>query len=317
MSTNTKFTRDSHLTTIALGYKNLDVNLIADLVCPRVPVDSLVFEYTTYPEAEMYDIPDTDVGEYDQMTSSKVSGTTVQSKCEDKGHQVALTNRDITQTKQPKGGSKIDPKERAAMKTTNVVKLAREKRVAKLFFDPNNYDAAMKNQLDGSAGHKKWTDKVSATPLDDVNAMLDACLVRPNTFVFGRAAWSAFRRHPQIVKACGSSTGEGQVSRQQVADLFEVNEVLIGESMSNTAKVGKAAVLSRLWGPALSMFYRDRTADAEGGITFATTFEFNAMQSGTIDLDIGVEGGTAVRTFETLKEVVIARKAAALIYDAV
>ena len=55
------FQRDTHLTAIAIAYKNPDTHLIADEVLPRVSVGMETFEYTSFKEAEMYTIPDMQV----------------------------------------------------------------------------------------------------------------------------------------------------------------------------------------------------------------------------------------------------------------
>lgn len=310
MSTTPNFTRDVALTTIALSYKNPDSAPIADLVAPRVPVDELEFSWQEYPEAEMYTIPDTSVGERTQMQGSEVSGVERQSKCEDKGHQVNLTWQQVQKAK-----AAFKPRERATMKATNIVILGREKRVSSVVFNPATYDAGLIKVLDGTTGKKKWSDIVNGKPLDDMLNALEVPLVRPNVVTFGSLGWATTRRHPQLVKAAGSSTGEGAITPEQLAELLGVNEVLIGAARANTVKEGKAAALSQLWGPHCSMFFRDRSVDTSGGITFMLTAEFEQRQTVTGKLDVGARGGEYVRTFETVKEVVVAQKAAFFFQD--
>jgi hypothetical protein len=53
--------------------------------------------------------------------------------------------------------------------------------------------------------------------------------------VIGRQAWTKLRSHPHIVNACrGNSTGRGNVTRQEVADLFELAEVVVGDSVPDS-----------------------------------------------------------------------------------
>lgn len=304
MSQIYSFPRDTHLSLIAQAYRNPDTALIADLVLPRVPVDKKEFSYQTYPEADMYTIPDTRIGERSQMTSGTVSGKEVQSKCFDEGHQIALTADEVSQTK-----STFNPKERATNKCANITVLGREKRCAELVFNEDSFGTGLKRTLDGTGGKKYWSDKVDGTPLDDLLAALDAPLMRPNLVVFGQTAWSKVRRHPQLVKAVGSTTGEGVISTAQLAELLEVNEVLVGASRANTVKEGKTPVLANLWGPHCALLYRDRTVDTAGGVTFGYTAEFEKRQAGWGKVDIGARGGEAVRVFETVRELVIASKA--------
>jgi hypothetical protein len=60
MPTAAPFVIQPRLTAITLAYKNAD--MIADVVLPRVPVDSPDFKYTVYTKEDTFTIPDTLVG---------------------------------------------------------------------------------------------------------------------------------------------------------------------------------------------------------------------------------------------------------------
>lgn len=106
--------------------------------------------------------------------------------------------------------------------------------------------------------------------------------------------------------------------RQQLAQLLEVEEVLVGSSWLNTAKKGQTATLARIWGKHALLIYRNQMADTRNGLTFGITGEFGTRVAGQEpDTMIGLRGGTRVRVGESLKELIVAPAAAYFIQDAV
>lgn len=306
--TTTPFPRDTKLTAIAIAYKNPDVTLIADSVLPRVPVGRQEFSYFSYPDAQSYTIPDTRVGEKSAFPRVELSGTKLTARTEDFGLEIPLTASDVSEA--PQG---VDPKALATEQATNLTLLDREVRVANLCFNPANYPATNKEVV-----ATKWSDFVASDPLTDLLAGLDACLIRPNVLLLGHEVWAKLSAHPKIVKAAtGSDSGEGRATRQRLADMLEVNEVLVGSSWLNTAKPGKAAALARAWGKHALAFFRDRTVTTAGGLTFGMTAQFGTRIAGAKDVDMGLRGGVVVRSGESVKELLLATRASFFFQDAI
>lgn len=311
MSATTPFPRDSHLTAIAIAYKNPDVTLIADQVLPRVTVGLENFDYFEYPEAESYTVPDTRVGEKSTVPRVELSGLKRSSKTEDFGLEIPLTASDVSQA--AKGS---DPKERATEQATNLTLLDREIRTATLCFDAAQYAATNKSDLSGGGGAQQF-DNVTGDPLTTIITGLDACLVRPNVLLFGHAVWSKIAAHPKLVKAAGGDSGEGRITRQKLAELLEVQEILVGSSFFNSVKPGKTPVLARAWGKHALAFYRDRTVTTSGGLTFGITAQFGSRIAGSKEVDMGLRGGTVVRSGESVKELLVAKRAAFFFQNAI
>lgn len=124
----------------------------------------------------------------------------------------------------------------------------------------------------------QWNNYLSggtSNPLLDVQSastsILTASLQTPNTMVMGRQVYDALLNHPQIldrIKYTNVAT-PGQV-RQLLADFFQVEQVLVGESVVNTAGAGLAASLSLLWGKHAWLMYIN-TAPAIESITAGYT----------------------------------------------
>jgi hypothetical protein len=137
--------------------------------------------------------------------------------------------------------------------------------------------------------------------------------------VLGRQVFTKLAMHPQVVKAVHGNSGDsGIASRKQVADLFELEEILVGEARVNTARKGQAMSLSQAWGKHLALLHRDKTADTRSGVTFGVTAQFGTRVAGSIpDKDIGLRGGERVRAGESVQEVITAADLGFFIQNAV
>ncbi len=287
------------LTAIAIAYKNPDVALIADQVLPRTPTDQ-EFKYLKYDLAAGFTVPDTRVGRKSVPTEVDFSATEIIDKVLDYGLDDIVPNEDIRADNQG-----IDPLGTATAYLTNLVNLARELRAANLVFNTASYGAGLYTTL---AGTNQWSDTVNSDPVAAIGDALDVPIMRPNIAVFGQQAWTKLRRHPKIVQAIkNTNQGAGMVSREEFAEFFELQEVLIGQGLANTAKKGQTAVLSRVWGKHASFFYRDRAAGPQAGVTFGMTAQWGDKIAGNIDEPtIGLKGSQRVRSGEQLKEIITA-----------
>lgn len=303
---NEQFSIVPRLTAIAIAYKNPDYSLIADQVLPRINAGAYDFRWHKYDEAEMFSVPDTRIGRRSAPNQVELEGSEETSSCEDFGIDVPLDS--VSEDKAKKNG--WDPEARATERSTNIVVLDREIRVARVVSDPANYHDDQKLTL---AGADKFSDPAS-DPIDVLETMLDEAWIRPNQLTFGHTAWRVFRQHPKIVKAINRNDGDsGLVSRQAVADLFEVQRILVGQSRVNIKRPGQQAVLNRVWPDIITGQFIDRTADTTGGVTFGFTAQHGGRVAGTKPADMGLRGGKLVRAGESVKELIVARRAGFLI----
>lgn len=314
MGNVTPFPTVPELQAIAIGYRN--PSLIADAVLPRVPVGTKEFKYTKYPKGQFFTVPDTKVGRKGEPNQVELEGRDATGMCEDHGLDDMVPNEDIqAAASQPNTPS---PLMRATEFVTDLVLLAREKRVADLVFAAAQYASSNKTQL---AGNHQWDvfSHADSDPIPDIQAGLDACIMRPNVMVIGRAAWSKLSMHPKLAAAIyRNGTTAGIVSRQAVADLFELEEVLVGEGFVNTAKKGQTASVVRVWGKHCALVHRNKNADSSRGTTYGFTAQWGPRLAGTIDQPkVGMRGSQLVRVGESVDEVITANDLAYLIEDAV
>lgn len=303
---NQQFEASPAMTAIAIAYRNPDVVMIADDVLPRVPVSARAFSWIEYPEAEMFGVPDTRVGARSAPNQIELTGEKRDASVDDYGIDIPLDNPSIEKAV----AAGYDPRNRAVETATNIVLLDREIRVAKAVTDATQYHADQKLTATVAA----FFD-AAADPYENVEAMLDACWMMPNQLTFGHASWRAFRKHPKVVQAIkGQTTSTGRVTRQEVADAFEVNRILVGSGRVNVARPGLAPTMARTWGQTITGQYIDRAATPEtGGVTFGMTAVSGARVAGSRKVDMGLHGGEMVRSGESIRELIVARRAGFLI----
>lgn len=286
------------LVAIAIAYSNRA--LIADAVLPRLtPMSKEEFSYFKYTLADGFTIPDTKVGRRSKPNEVSFSGAEVTDRTQDYGLEDPIPQSDIDNA-----DPRYSPLNHSTEQLTNLILLDREVRVANLVFNPATYAAA--NQETLAAGDQ--FSNPDADVLRIIEEGLNTPIMRPNVAVFGQSAWSALRRHPQINKAVHGNSGDaGMATRQQVAELFELQEILVGQSLLNTARKGQPVAMQQVWGNSAAFIMRDSMADNRNGTTFGFTAQYKTRVAGAVsDRDIGLHGGQRVRVGESVKEVISA-----------
>lgn len=296
------------LTAIVIGYRNQALSLIADLVLPR-RTTAEKFAWTKYNLADGFSVPDGRVGRRGKVARVEFTSEQVEDGTADYGWEDSIPVSDIraADAQRAAGLAVDDPVARATTGLSDIKVLAREIRVAGKVFNPASYDPTLRAVLSGSS---MFSDP-SSDPIGVINAALDAMLVRGNTMVFGQGGWSLFRRHPKVVKACRNSySGEGMVTREEVATLFEVKDILVGESRVNSAAKGQAVNLTRTWGNHLSLLHINPQGGVGDGAMPTFGFTADASAGGVAldfeDPDVGLYGGQTIRVGEQVKEVIAA-----------
>jgi len=301
------FVTDPRLTNIAVAYIN--EAMIADRVMPRTPVGQREFRYLKYEQEERFTVPNTRVGRKSRTPEVEFGAGEATGSVEDYGLEDAIPQQDVDNA--PEG---YDPIGHATEAMTDLVMLDREIRVANIVHDPATYPASNKVDLSNST---QWSDYTNSDPIGDIHKGQDTLLADANIAVVGHQAWRTLSRHPEIIKAIHGNSGDsGVATRDQVAELLELDEIIVGRARMNTARPGQAANFKRVWGDHFALLHRNNLADTRQGVTFAMSPVFGdrvAMQKP--DDDIGLRGGTRVRTGESIGEVVVAPDVGYLLQD--
>lgn len=304
----TAFPVNPELTAIAIGYRNRDVDLIADMVLPRIQRVGKQFRYTRYSAADAYTIPNTRVGRKSEPTQVDFGGQLINGECVDWGLDDLVPNDEIAAweaMQRPATGGPVSPLAKSTSLITSLLMLDREVRVANLVFNTGTYPGPNTVTLSGTS---QWSDFTNSNPLQAIMAALDVPLFRPNTLVFGQATWTQLRQHPRVIQAIyGTAQTGGVVTREQVAQLFEVRQILVGAGFVNTARRGQTPTYARVWGKhAAALYISPDAADADQP-SFGFTAQFGTRIAGTMDAPRqGLRGSQLVRVGESVLEVISA-----------
>lgn len=305
--TTQAFQTNPELTAIAIGYKNRDVDLIADLVMPRVHKGAKKFSFTKYTAADAYTIPNTRVGRKSDPTMVDFGGTLVHDECVDWGLDDLVPNDEQEAwEKAPKVAGAVSPLSKSTSLLTSLIQLDREVRVAGMVFNAANYIAGQQTTLSGTS---QWSDYTNSNPVTAILGGLDTMLIRANSLTFGQQTWTQFRQHPKVVQAVfGSANTSGVVTREHIKELFEIKNIFVGAGFVNTARKGQAAAYGRVWGKHCSaQFISEDQADADQP-TFGFTAGFGDKIAGTMPSSKGLRGGQIIRVGESVKEVIAAQE---------
>lgn len=302
---------DPALTAVVIGYRNQA--LIADQVLPRMNVGKQDYKYMTLTKRDMYSIPETAVGRKGVPREVEFGGTEATGTCENHALMDFVPQGDVANA-----DSRYDPLGRAAEGTQALLDLAREKRTADLVFAAGNFPSGNKATLSGTS---QWSH-ASSDPVNAILTALDVPLIRPNIMVLGQEVWTKLRQHAKVIAAVamtgGNAASGGVAMRRAVADLFELEDIIVGQGYLNTAKKGQTDSFSRVWGKHAALLRRDMTPNA-GRVT---TFGFTASWMGPtayqwFDPNPGVAGGTYVKVGDSTDEVICASDLGYLFTDAV
>lgn len=300
------FPINPELTSIAIAYRNPDIDLIADEVLPRRP-GGQKFNWTSYSKDQAYTVPDTAVGRKSEPNVVDFGGTVLTDETTDWGLDDIVPNLDIeayNAMPKPATGGPISPQAQAALFTTSLIELDREIRVANLVFNANTYPSGNRVTLSGTS---QWSDPTS-DPVSSILNALDQTLVRANTLLFGRQVFTQLRKHPKIVQAAFRNlAGAGVVSEQAVADIFSVKRVIVGSAWVNNARRGQPANFVRVWGKHAAALFVSSQAATLDQPTFGFTHQFGTRIAGELpEPKMGLRGSVRVRVGESVKEIISA-----------
>jgi len=298
------FEQSPELTAIAIAYQNPARVLINENALPVVPVGRPGFSYSKYvDDHKLFTLPRMRTAPTAKVNRIEMASTRTTSETYDNALSMPLSFYDANRAPD----EVIKPKESATEFLAGLVRLKREVEVAEIVFDADSYATGCKEELTGADQFDETTSK----PLEVIPDGLATPLVRPNRLIFGPKAWKYFRSHADIVSAVlGNSGTKGLVSKEAVAQLFELEMVLVGEGWVNTALPGETAVMTRVWGNHIAAVYFDQAAARVGGMTFGATFRFGQFVAGTLpDPEMGLRGGELVKVGESVKPLVVASSA--------
>lgn len=234
---------DVPLTNVALNYR--PTGMIADLICPVVPVPK---QSNLYPVWDQGDIFRSESDQRAPGAEARLIHRNVSSDnyfCKNYALKMSLTLEDMENADE----AYIQIlREGRTMHILDKLGLGWEVRIAGLCTSGTNVYSY-------SACASSWAVVTGGDPVGDVKTKIDMIQdvsgYRPNKIVFGGKAWRVFNKNDNVTKHFwGTAGGSGKsrfVTRQMAQEIFEVDEVLVGEAYRNTAGEGLTMSLASIW----------------------------------------------------------------------
>ena len=299
---------DSALSDFATAYSSGE--LFADMLSPIKGVSKRSAKFFTYSrrdtEKRVNDRLSTEGGANEISYSQGTSNYSV----EDRG-----LNGIVPSEVESNADAPLSPEEDTTQDVTAALMREREIRVATLLTTQANF--ASGNYATAGA---YWSDKVSGTPLDDINTGHAALPPTDNAktyLVMSRPVWNALRVHPDMLGLRGGGgVDRGQVSRREAAESLEVDEILVSNAWYDTANAGQTVSRARIWSGTKAVLVRVPASVSGNRVhSFSVTFRENPglVVRKWEDPDRGKGGSLVVRVEFSDDEVIVQDDAAYLI----
>ena len=155
-------------------------------------------------------------------------------------------------------------KDKTSILTTNL-KLGREKALADVLTDTS----VMTNNVTLS-GNDQYNnrDHADSTPIEDFSTARTSIYEKvgavPNYVTMSWHVWNKLKYHQQLLAELGyKENRKGGLSMQELADVLEVEKILIGKALYNSGKKGQAKNLQPVWNKDILFYVRPATPSVE------------------------------------------------------
>ncbi len=102
------------------------------------------------------------------------------------------------------------------------------------------------------SGTGQWSDYANSDPFTDIQTGIDNVVkqgvMRPNTLVLSYPVWSKLKNHPDLIERIKYTNASGTLTTDALATLFDLDQVIIGKAVYNTAREGQTSSLDYVWG---------------------------------------------------------------------
>ena len=265
---------DKALTNLSVKYLQDTANFIADKVFPVVPVAKQSDRYFIYKKEDWF----RDDAKLRAMGAESAGGDYDIDNTPTYFCNKYAFHKDVFEEDRVNADSPLTPDQDAMEFVVDKILLNRENNWAKTYFQSGVWE----QDLTGSdtAGSGKiiyWDDYDHSDPISDIanmsTAMAEITGKRPNTLTLGRRVYDALRQHPDILDRI-KFTQKGVVTAELLASLFDVDRILVANSIQNVAKKGQEANMEFTMGNNALLTYAPPAAGlkkASAGYIFSWT----------------------------------------------
>lgn len=265
---------DKALTNMSVQYLQDESNFIAGQVFPMTPVQKQSDRYFVYKKEDWFR---DDAQERAPGTESAGGDYDIDNTPTYFCRKYAF-HKDVFEEDRANADDPLTPDEDAVAFVTDKILLNKENNWARTFFKTGVWGTDLQGAATAAAGKVVyWDDYANSSPIEDITAASTAQAEvtgkRPNTIVMGRRAYDALKNHPDFLDRV-KYTQKGVVTTDLIAQMFDVDRVLVANAIQNTAKKGQQAAMSFILGNHVLLCYTTnapRLKTATAGYTFVWT----------------------------------------------
>lgn len=152
----------------------------------------------------------------------------------------------------------FEPFEDATAALQERIRLRLEKKVADVVFGTSTW--TNRETLSGTDQLDDYANSDPFTVIEDAkSSVLSKSLRKPNIVVVGHQVFQKLVNHPDVVDRVKYTSGRS-ITPDMLANLFDVDEFLVGAAVENTSKEGQDDNLQYIWGKHIFVGYRSPRA---------------------------------------------------------
>jgi len=107
-------------------------------------------------------------------------------------------------------------------------------------------------------GVNRWNDYANSDPIGDIETGIESVRSKTfkaaNTLVLGQEVWNKLKHHPDLIDRIKYG-GFGKMSLQALADLLDLDQVIVGAAGRETANEGQTSSMGYIWGKYAWLLY--------------------------------------------------------------
>ena len=154
----------------------------------------------------------------------------------------------------------FDAEETAGLRAFDAVLRSAEERASDTLFNATTFTPRTVTN--------EWDDFTNATPVDDVEAAVrdvwEASGLWPNGLILNRLVFRNLRFCEQIIEkiassGAGQSVKPGKITVQQLAEVFDLDQIIVAGTPKNTADEGQSVSIAPIWSSEYAMVARIAT----------------------------------------------------------
>lgn len=119
-------------------------------------------------------------------------------------------------------------------------------------------DTAVITQNTTLSGTGQWSDFANSNPVQAIEAekatIIESVQVMPNTLVLPYEVFAKVRVHPEVTDLA-RTVAPGIIGQQALAQIFDVEQVLVPRALQNTSAPGQSASMAFVWGKDAMLAY--------------------------------------------------------------